>query len=170
MFWFYFLTAQTKPKASSLLMRSEDRLSFLCLCLSTHPPNRYPSSICLNLTRQLPSLLWNWRSLLKPCSHCSVNGSQENLKESSLLICSLESLCLAPYIRPLIFGFSNKVSGTGGRMFNAWWGLIWLYCLSQTLIATCACRVVWNHSALRTSFRKVPLKRSLYPFSQGLPG
>ena len=27
--------------------------------------------------------------------------------------------CLAPYIRPLIFGFSNKVSGTGGRMFNA---------------------------------------------------
>ena len=28
--------------------------------------------------------------------------------------------CLAPYIRPLIFGFSNKVSGTGGRMFNAW--------------------------------------------------
>ena len=28
--------------------------------------------------------------------------------------------CPAPYIRPLIFGFSNKVSGTGGRMFNAW--------------------------------------------------
>ena len=28
--------------------------------------------------------------------------------------------CLAPYIRPLIFGFSNKVSGTGGFMFNAW--------------------------------------------------
>jgi hypothetical protein len=27
--------------------------------------------------------------------------------------------CLAPYTRPLIFGFSNKVSGTGGRMFNA---------------------------------------------------
>ena len=27
--------------------------------------------------------------------------------------------CPAPYIRPLIFGFSNKVSGTGGRMFNA---------------------------------------------------
>ena len=28
--------------------------------------------------------------------------------------------CLAPYIRPLIFGFSNKVSGTGGFMFRAW--------------------------------------------------
>ena len=28
-------------------------------------------------------------------------------------------LCLVLYIRPLIFGFSNKVSGTGGRMFNA---------------------------------------------------
>jgi hypothetical protein len=27
--------------------------------------------------------------------------------------------CLAPYICPLIFGFSNKVSGIGGRMFNA---------------------------------------------------
>ena len=33
---------------------------------------------------------------------------------------SVMSNCLAPYIRPLIFGFSNKVSGTGGRMFNAW--------------------------------------------------
>ena len=29
------------------------------------------------------------------------------------------SYCLAPYTRPLIFGFSNRVSGTGGRMFNA---------------------------------------------------
>ena len=27
--------------------------------------------------------------------------------------------CLAPYIRPLIFGFSNRVFGAGGRMFNA---------------------------------------------------
>ena len=27
--------------------------------------------------------------------------------------------CLAPYIRPLIFVFSNKVSGTGGFMFRA---------------------------------------------------
>ena len=27
--------------------------------------------------------------------------------------------CLAPYICPLIFGFSNRVSGAGGRMFNA---------------------------------------------------
>ena len=74
--------------------------------------------------------------------------------------------CPAPYIRPFIFVFSNKVSGTGGFMFRAWWGLIWLYCLSQALITTWACLVVWNHSALRTSFRKVPLKRSLYPFSQ----
>jgi hypothetical protein len=27
--------------------------------------------------------------------------------------------CLAPYICPFIFGFSNKVSGIGVRMFNA---------------------------------------------------
>ena len=27
--------------------------------------------------------------------------------------------CLAPYIRPVIFGFSNSVSGAGGSMFNA---------------------------------------------------
>ena len=27
--------------------------------------------------------------------------------------------CLAPYIRSLIFGFSTRVSGVGGRMFNA---------------------------------------------------
>ena len=73
----------------------------------------------------------------------------------------ISSICPAPYIRPFIFAFSNKVSGTGGRMFNVWWGLIWLYCLSQTLIATWACRVLWNHSALRTSFRKVPLKWAL---------
>ena len=33
-----------------------------------------------------------------------------------------------------------------------------------------SCGVVWNHSALRTSFRKVTLKRSLYPFSHGEPG
>ena len=31
---------------------------------------------------------------------------------------------------------------------------------------TWACLVVWDHSALRTSFRRVPLKRSLYPFSK----
>ena len=30
-----------------------------------------------------------------------------------------KSPCLAPYICPLIFGFSNRVSGAGGRMFNA---------------------------------------------------
>ena len=27
--------------------------------------------------------------------------------------------CLAPYICPVIFGFSNKVSGIGVRLFNA---------------------------------------------------
>ena len=36
-----------------------------------------------------------------------------------LLFWGLSSQCPAPYIRPLIFGFSNRVSGTGGRMFNA---------------------------------------------------
>ena len=34
----------------------------------------------------------------------------------------------------------------------------------------CACLVVVNHSALSTSRRRVPLKRLLYPFSQGEPG
>jgi transposase len=28
--------------------------------------------------------------------------------------------CLASYIRPLIFGFSIRVSRAGGRMFNAY--------------------------------------------------
>ena len=28
--------------------------------------------------------------------------------------------CLAPYIRPAIFVFYNKVSGTGGFIFRAW--------------------------------------------------
>ena len=51
----------------------------------------------------------------------------------------LELTSLAPYIRPFIFGFSNKVSGTGGRIFRAWWSLIWLYRLSQALTATLAC-------------------------------
>lgn len=37
-------------------------------------------------------------------------------------------------------------------------------------MAVCAWRVVPNHSALRTSLRRVPLKRSLYPFSHGDPG
>ena len=32
---------------------------------------------------------------------------------------SASFICLAPYIRPLIFGFSTRVSGAGGRMFNA---------------------------------------------------
>ena len=38
----------------------------------------------------------------------------------SVINSNLTYNCLAPYICPLIFGFSNKVSGTGGRMFNAW--------------------------------------------------
>ena len=42
------------------------------------------------------------------------------IEQVSVLVLSFKkALCLAPYIRPLIFGFSNKVSGTGGRMFNA---------------------------------------------------
>ena len=36
------------------------------------------------------------------------------------LLREIDVHCLAPYIRPLIFGFSNKVSGTGGFMFRAW--------------------------------------------------
>ena len=56
---------------------------------------------------------------------CStVIGSGTSMKLSSPLYSSIH------------FVFSNKVSGTGGFMFRAWLGLIWLYCLSQILIAT----------------------------------
>ena len=55
------------------------------------------------------------------------NQPVEPLLSSSIIrsrmtnFCGLPVIvCPAPYIRPLIFGFSNKVSGTGGRMFNAW--------------------------------------------------
>ena len=43
------------------------------------------------------------------------------LKQAMAPVDLHENLILqtAPYIRPLIFGFSNKVSGTGWRMFNA---------------------------------------------------
>ena len=48
-------------------------------------------------------------------------GSIVSLSPSSVWYQIIEKHgCLAPYICPLIFGFSNKVSGTGGRMFNAW--------------------------------------------------
>ena len=40
--------------------------------------------------------------------------------EISILGLFFLASCLAPYIRPLIFVFSNKVSGTGGFMFRAW--------------------------------------------------
>ena len=46
-------------------------------------------------------------SVLSICEDCG--AVEENF----------EPLCLAPYIRPLIFVFSNKVSGTGGFMFRA---------------------------------------------------
>jgi hypothetical protein len=40
--------------------------------------------------------------------------------ENLLLVTDATGIdCLAPYICPLIFGFSNRVSGAGGRMFNA---------------------------------------------------
>ena len=55
-------------------------------------------------------------------------------------------------------------------MLRAWWGRIWLYCLSYFPMTALACLVVENHSALRTSPLSVPLKRSLQPFSQGEPG
>ena len=70
---------------------------------------------------------------------------------------------------PVILFFSKKVSGTGGLIARAWCGLIQLYCMSQALVTACACCALWNHSAFRTSRLSVPLKRSLYPFSHGLP-
>ena len=52
-------------------------------------------------------------------------------------------------------------------------GLMWsdVVVLSEPLVdddLSLLCRV--NHSALSTSRRRVPLNRSLYPFSQGDPG
>ena len=32
---------------------------------------------------------------------------------------------------PVICGFTKYVSGAGGRIPRAWWGRIWLYCLSH---------------------------------------
>ena len=49
----------------------------------------------------------------------SVTGGQAVITQQTHSV-EVFQRCLAPYICPLIFGFSNKVSGTGGRMFNAW--------------------------------------------------
>ena len=48
----------------------------------------------------------------KEKTNFSLTGIEDDLIKAAVQ-------CPAPYIRPLIFGFSNKVSGTGGRMFNA---------------------------------------------------
>ena len=48
------------------------------------------------------------------------NKAVNKLTADDMLIFREWLSCLAPYIRPLIFGFSNKVSGTGGFMFRAW--------------------------------------------------
>jgi hypothetical protein len=64
---------------------------------------------------------------LKPVSATKTAETQledlmQALPENRLEDLSLQTQaidCLAPYTRPLSFGFSNKVSGTGGRMFNA---------------------------------------------------
>ena len=77
----------------------------------------------------------------------------------------VELMSSPPYFRPFVGVFTNKVSGTGGRIFRAWSGLIWLYFLSQRLMATSACLVVWTHSALSTCYRKVLLRRSFYHVS-----
>ena len=52
---------------------------------------------------------------------------------------------------PLIWPFSTKVWGTGARIPRAWCERTRLYWCSQVLMTICACRVVTNHSALRTS-------------------
>ena len=55
-------------------------------------------------------------------------------------------------VQPLNYvPFFNRVSGTGGLMFRAWWGRMLLYCLSHALIAVWACFVVTNHSAFKIS-------------------
>lgn len=46
-------------------------------------------------------------------------------KERQATLRDAEPQCLAPYILPVIFVFSNKVFGTGGFIYKAWWGLIW---------------------------------------------
>ena len=48
-----------------------------------------------------------------------VTGASRGFGRGTARILASEADCLAPYICPLIFGFSNKVSGTGGLMSNA---------------------------------------------------
>ena len=49
-------------------------------------------------------------------------------------------------VQPLIYvPFFNRVSGAGGFMFRAWWGRMWLYCLSHALIAVWApLQLAWD--------------------------
>lgn len=55
-------------------------------------------------------------------------------------------------------------------MLRAQWSLVCLYCRSHTFMAVFAYLIDWNHSAFKISWRIVPFRLSLYPFSQGLPG
>ena len=70
----------------------------------------------------------------------------------------LNHICVKP---PFYVPLPDRVSGTGGRMFRAWCGRMWLYRCSQVSMTVWACLIEVNHSALRTSLRRVPLKRSL---------
>ena len=62
------------------------------------------------------------------------------------------------------------VSGAGGLHPGELCGRSVLYSIRQPSINTFASNNVSNTSRLRSSSRRLPLKLSMYPFSQGLPG
>ena len=62
------------------------------------------------------------------------------------------------------------VSGAGGLYPKELCGRTVLYSIRQRSINTFASRSVSNTSRLSSSSRNLPLKLSMYPFSQGLPG
>ena len=86
----------------------------------------HPSDIAQEIYQALVSDLIPRQSLVVEAAPVDVSLSsflQDGQSDliSLLLQCSdlLSWRCPAPYIRPVIFVFSHKVSGTGGRMFNA---------------------------------------------------
>ena len=84
------------------------------------------------------------------------------LFETVWIILSCDNSPYPNIVQPLIYvPVWFRVSGRGGRIFRDWCGLIWLYCLSHILMTIWAWSMLVNHSALRTSWRRVPLKRSL---------
>ena len=75
---------QTKPRASSLRLRSMDMVAFCLRWRTTQRPSRKPSSMYLLGTLQCPSLALNRSNRTKPYSQSAVIGSNSKPKSSNL--------------------------------------------------------------------------------------